>query len=108
VNVYPTDVEHVLRAFEDIEDVAVLGVPDRERGELVKAVVVVKAGRRFHRRAFDEFARLHLEVHKRPRAVEVVPGPLPRNVLGKVLRRQLREQTGGPAVGHDEHEVTHG
>jgi long-chain acyl-CoA synthetase len=92
VNVYPTDVEHVLRQYEGVEDVAILGVPDRDRGELVKAVVVPKDGRRFSRRAFDEFARQHLEVHKRPRVVEVVRGPLPRNPLGKVLRRVLRDQ----------------
>jgi long-chain acyl-CoA synthetase len=55
-------------------------------------VVVPKTGTRFDRRAFDEYARRHLEVHKRPKAVEVVPGPLPRNPLGKLLRRVLREQ----------------
>jgi long-chain acyl-CoA synthetase len=93
-NVYPTDVEHVLRQFDEIEDVAVFGVPDTDRGELVKAVVVPKDRKRFSRRAFDEFARQHLEVHKRPRVVEVVAGPLPRNPLGKVLRRVLRNQDG--------------
>ncbi len=92
VNVYPTDVEHVLRQFEGLEDVAVLGVPDPQRGELVKAVLVMKDGVKFHRRAFDDFAKLHLEVHRRPREVEVIRGPLPRNPLGKVLRRVLREQ----------------
>jgi long-chain acyl-CoA synthetase len=92
VNVYPTDVEYVLRNFDGIEDVAVLGVPDGDRGELVKAVVVAKDGHKFSRRAFDEYARQHLEVHRRPRLVEVVRGPLPRNPLGKVLRRVLRDQ----------------
>ena len=96
VNVYPTDVEHVLRQFEEVEDVAVLGVPDLVRGELVKAVVVPKAGGKFHRRAFEEFARQHLEVHKRPRVIAVVPGPLPRNALGKVLRRLLKDQESTP------------
>jgi long-chain acyl-CoA synthetase len=91
-NVYPTDVEHVLRKFDGIEDVAVLGVPDPDRGELVKAVIVMKPGVQFHRRAFDHFTHEHLEVHKCPRLVEVVPGPLPRNPLGKVLRRVLRDQ----------------
>jgi long-chain acyl-CoA synthetase len=92
VNVYPTDVEHVLKQFEDVEDIAVLGVPDLVRGELVKAFVVPKAGVKFRRKAFEEYARQHLEVHKRPRIIAVVPGPLPRNPLGKVLRRILRDQ----------------
>jgi len=94
VNVYPTYVEHILRAFEGIEDIAVLGVPDERHGEVVKALVVPKAGHRFNRRAFDVFVREHLEVHMRPREVEIVPGPLPRNPLGKLLRRVLRDQSG--------------
>lgn len=92
VNVYPTDVERVLYQCEGVGEVAVLGVPDADRGELVKAVVVPKAGAHFTRRAFDQFARQHLEAHKRPREVAVVPGPLPRSPVGKLLRRVLREQ----------------
>ncbi|MBN9517738.1 AMP-binding protein, partial [bacterium] len=92
VNVYPTDVERVLCQCEGVGEIAVLGVPDADRGELVKAVVVPKAGTHFTRRAFDQFARQHLEAHKRPREVAVVPGPLPRSPVGKLLRRVLREQ----------------
>jgi len=103
VNVYPTDVEHVLRKFEGIEDVGVIGVPDLAHGEMVKAIVVPKDGLKFSRKAFDEFARLHLEVHKRPRVVEVVRGPLPRNPLGKLLRRVLRDMKGGEAGEVIEH-----
>ena len=74
--------------------------------DLVQLPPVPKAGTRFDRRAFDEYARLHLEVHKRPKVVAVVPGPLPRNPLGKLLRRVLREQhLGGepraPVAGPD-------
>jgi long-chain acyl-CoA synthetase len=101
VNVYPTDVEHVLRQCEEVEDIAILGVPDAQRGELVKAVVVPKDMRKFSRRGFDEFARQHLEVHKRPRVVEVVAGPLPRTLLGKVLRRVLRENAGSVPATDD-------
>ena len=95
VNVYPTDVEFVLKKYDGIEDVAIFGVPDKDRGELVKAIVVPKAGQHFSRRAFDEYARQHLEVHKRPRLVEAVRGPLPRNPLGKLYRRILRAQHQG-------------
>ena len=95
-NVYPTEVEQVLRQFPGLADVAVLGVPDEQRGELVKAVVVPRKGERFNRKAFDEFARQHLAAYKRPRVVEVRDGDLPRNVLGKVLRRVLRMRTSEP------------
>lgn len=89
-NVYPTDVEHVLRQFPDIQDVAIVGVPDPDRGQAVKALVVMQKGHELDRRAFDKFARQHLAKHKRPRHVDIVQGDLPRNFLGKVLRRQLR------------------
>lgn len=90
-NVYPGDVEEVLRGYEGIEDAAVVGVPDDDRGELVKAILVTKNPGNFHRHQFDEFCRKHLAAHKRPRVVEVTAEDLPRNFLGKVLRRNLRE-----------------
>jgi long-chain acyl-CoA synthetase len=105
VNVYPTDVEHVLRLCEGVEDIAVFGVPDAVRGEVVKAVVVHKDKSKFNRRGFDDFARLHLEVHKRPRVVEVIHEPLPRNHLGKLLRRVLREKY--PSRVSSEHHEAH-
>jgi long-chain acyl-CoA synthetase len=90
-NVYPSDVEEVLRRAPEVDDVAVVGVPDLQRGEIVKAVVVPKRGRRFCRRAFDAYCEEHLAKHKRPRLVEVSDVDLPRNFLGKVFRRKLRE-----------------
>jgi long-chain acyl-CoA synthetase len=91
-NVYPADVEEVLRTYPGVKDVAVVGMPDEERGEVVKAVLVLDSPRNFQRRPFDEFTRQKLAAHKRPRIIEVCEGDLPRNFLGKVLRRQLRAQ----------------
>lgn len=92
-NVYPCDVEAILRGFPGIADAAVVGVPHHECGELVKAVLVLSPSARFDRKAFDAFCKDNLAAHKRPKLVEVVAGDLPRNFLGKVLRRQLREPT---------------
>ncbi len=92
-NVYPCDVEAILRGFPGVEDAAVVGVPHHECGELVKAVLVLNPSTRFDRKAFDAFCKDNLAAHKRPKLVEVVAGDLPRNFLGKVLRRQLREPT---------------
>ena len=97
-NVYPTDVEVVLRGCAGVQDVAIVGVADAQRGELVKAFVVPEAGRRFDRKAFDAYARQHLSKHKVPLAVEIIDGDLPRNFLGKVDRRRLRESAMSPAV----------
>ena len=90
-NVYPCDVEAILRGFPGVADAAVVGVPHHECGELVKAVLVLNPSARFDRKAFDAFCKENLAAHKRPKLVEVIVGDLPRNFLGKVLRRQLRE-----------------
>lgn len=90
-NVYPTDVESVLKRFPDVKDVAVVGIPDPQRGEIVKAIVAVKSKAHFHRHNFQKYAKEHLSHHKVPKILEVIEGDLPRNFLGKVLRRKLRD-----------------
>jgi long-chain acyl-CoA synthetase len=89
-NVYPADVEPVLKDAPGVEDVVIVGEPDLKCGEIVKAVVSVQSVAGFDRAAFDAFASEHLAKHKRPRIVEVIAGELPKNFLGKVLRRKLR------------------
>jgi long-chain acyl-CoA synthetase len=88
--VYPAEVEEVLRAHPGVAEVAVIGVPDPERGEVVKALVVPHNGTRLEVSALDSHCKLHLGKQKRPRHFEVV-GELPKNFLGKVLRRKLRD-----------------
>lgn len=90
-NVYPQEVEQKLREFPGVQDAAVVAGEDPERGEIVKAFVVMKPGVPWDARAIDEFCRQHLAAHKRPRVIERCEGDLPRNFLGKVLRRRLRE-----------------
>ena len=53
----------------------------------------VRSADSFDRAAFDAFASEHLAKHKRPKIVEVVVGELPKNFLGKVLRRKLRNDS---------------
>ncbi len=67
-----------------------IGVPDLLRGEMVKALVVPRNGTPINLEALEEHCREHLGKHKRPRLIEVVR-ELPKNFLGKVLRRKLRE-----------------
>jgi long-chain acyl-CoA synthetase len=88
--VFPAEVEEVLRTFPGVAEAAVVGVPDAERGETVKALLVPRNGDALNLAALEEHCRRHMGKHKRPRQFEVVK-ELPKNFLGKVLRRKLRE-----------------
>ena len=90
VNVYPAEVERVLEQFPGIEEVAVVGIPDREWGERVRAFVVMKNGTAPDEGALKLFARERLAGPKVPRDFRFVQS-LPRNPTGKVLKRELRE-----------------
>jgi len=88
-NVYPRDVEEVLRDHPGVADVAVVGVPDPEWGERVVAcVVAVDNARATDATALLAWAAERLAPYKRPREVRFVDG-LPRNALGKVVRAAL-------------------
>jgi len=91
-NVYPGDVETVLRDYPGLNDVAIVGAPDERRGQIVIAVLAVADPEKFDKSKFLTYAREHLAKHKVPRLVEVMKGDLPRNFLGKILRKALRDQ----------------
>jgi long-chain acyl-CoA synthetase len=88
--VYPAEVEEVLRAHPAVAEAAVVGAADAEKGEVVRALLVPRPGHRLDPADIDAYCKLHLGRHKRPKTVEVVR-ELPRNFLGKVLRRKLRD-----------------
>jgi malonyl-CoA/methylmalonyl-CoA synthetase len=85
-NVYPREIEDVLRAHPDVEDAAVVGVPSDEWGEVVTAYV--EAGPDFDEAAVRDWLADQLAGYKRPRTIHRVEA-LPRNRLGKVLRHEL-------------------
>lgn len=89
-NVYPAEVENVLFGHPAIEDVAVVGVPDEQWGEAVKAVAVVKQGQSVNADELIAFARSKIAGFKIPKSVDFVQ-ILPRNATGKVLRRLIKE-----------------
>jgi fatty-acyl-CoA synthase len=91
VNVYPAEVEAVLDAHPAVAEVAVVGVPDREWGERVRAFVVKRDGATVDEGALKVFARERLAGPKVPRDF-VFLDALPRNPTGKVLKRELRER----------------
>jgi long-chain acyl-CoA synthetase len=90
-NVYPREVEEVLARHDSVGQVAVIGVPDGEKGEEVCAVVVAADGRTVDPDALIAWAQARLGRHKYPRLVEVVD-ELPLGPSHKVLKRELRRQ----------------
>jgi long-chain acyl-CoA synthetase len=90
-NVYPREVEEVLYEHPKVLEVAVAGVPDAYRGEIVKAFVVLRPGERCTTEEIREFAKARLAAYKVPRAVEF-RDELPKTLIGKVLRRALVEE----------------
>ncbi len=89
-NISPEELEIVLHAYPKIEEAAVIGVPHPEWGEEPIAILVCKAGETCTGEEVMEYCRQKLASYKRPRRVEFVD-VLPRNPMGKILKRQLRE-----------------
>lgn len=93
VNIYPKEVENALALQPAIADVALVGVPDTEMGEQVKAVVMLAddyAASSELAEAIIEFARIRVASYKAPRSVGFVAA-LPRTLTGKLLKGQLRK-----------------
>ena len=91
--VYPREVEDLLFEHPDIKEAGVVGIPDEFSGEVVKAFVVLRdSTKRLTEQDVIEFCTQRLAKFKAPKKVEFVED-LPKTLLGKVLRRKLREPT---------------
>ncbi len=90
-NVYPRNVEEILLRHWAVKDAVVVGIPHRRLGEAVKAYVVLKKGLAVTEQALLAHCRQLLAAFKVPSAIEF-RSALPRNMMGKVLRRVLRDE----------------
>ncbi|MBN1256028.1 MAG: long-chain-fatty-acid--CoA ligase [Deltaproteobacteria bacterium] len=90
-NISPEEVEEVLNSHPKIEESVVIGIPDPEFGEQPVSYVVLKEGETASTEEIIEFCRERLAPFKRPRNVMFIDS-LPRNPLGKILRKKLREE----------------
>jgi long-chain acyl-CoA synthetase len=90
VNIYPAEIEAAILRHPDVQDAAVIGIPHDEFGEQVMAFCELKPGHTASESAILDFCRDHLASYKRPKKLSIV-GELPRNTMGKLLKRDLRE-----------------
>jgi long-chain acyl-CoA synthetase len=90
-NIYPREIEEVLYKHDAVLEAAVVGVPDDHWGESVRALVVLKPGKKADEEDIISFCKEHLASYKKPRWVEFRE-ELPKNPTGKILKRVIRDE----------------
>jgi long-chain acyl-CoA synthetase len=90
-NVYPREVEEILYTRPEVQECAVVGLPDREYGERVTAFIIAQKGRKPDPAALKAYLKTHLAGFKVPKEFIVVD-EFPKNPAGKILKREIRKQ----------------
>ncbi|MFN6560872.1 MAG: long-chain-fatty-acid--CoA ligase [Nostoc sp. ChiSLP01] len=90
--VYPTEIENVIYQHPGVAEVAVYGVPDYLKGEIVKANIVLKAGHTITEQQIIDFCYEKMAAYKVPRVINFV-NSIPKNSTGKMLKRVLRQES---------------
>ncbi len=93
-NVYPREIDEVLFAHPKVREAVAVGIPDAYRGEMIKAFVVLKDGETATTEEIIAHCRANLAAYKVPAAVEF-RATLPKTIVGKTLRRVLRDDRAG-------------
>jgi long-chain acyl-CoA synthetase len=94
-NVYPSQIEEVLEKHPKIKEAAVIGVPDRVKGQAILAVIVLQEGMQGDKEEFLNYCKDHMPDYRVPKAI-LLRDAIPRNPAGKILKRALRREA--PAV----------
>jgi long-chain acyl-CoA synthetase len=102
-NIYPKDIDQVLAEHPKVAQAVAVGIPDRYRGETVKALVVLKPGQSATEEEILDFCRKNLAKYKVPSGVEFRQ-TLPKSTSGKILRRMLRQE----AMDEERKKASHG
>ncbi|MBQ9620801.1 MAG: AMP-binding protein, partial [Atopobiaceae bacterium] len=89
-NIYPKEIEEFILTHPDVQDVQVVGVPDKRYGEEAYAAIVLNEGVDITEDEMRAYIVDHLARHKVPRYIEFVDG-FPMNAAGKILKYKMRE-----------------
>ncbi len=90
-NIYPNEIDDVLFSHPKILEACTVGVPDEYCGETVKVYIVTQSGKTLTEAEVTVFCREKLAAYKVPKQIEFI-GELPRSTVGKILRKDLRDQ----------------
>ena len=90
-NVYPSQVEEVLKRHPKVKDAAVIGVPDRIKGQAILAVIVLKEGMKGEKEEFLNYCKENMPDYRIPKTI-LLRDDLPRDPAGKILKRVLRQE----------------
>jgi acyl-CoA synthetase (AMP-forming)/AMP-acid ligase II len=90
-NLYPVEIENFIRKFDKVNDVAVIGLPDRRQGEIAGAIISIKEGMTCTEDEMNEYC-MGLPRYKRPK--KIIFAPVPRNATGKIEKPLLRKMYG--------------
>lgn len=90
-NIYPREIEEVIIQHPAVREVAVVGVPDPEWGEAIKAVVSLVPGHTATETELINFCKNHIASYKKPKSIEFL-AELPKNNYGKIVKRELRQK----------------
>ncbi len=90
-NIYPREIEEVLFEHPDVQDCAVVGLPDKKYGEEVAAFIILKGGSSADEKEIRSYLRNKIADFKRPRLIEIVTD-LPRTATGKIQKNKIIEE----------------
>ena len=98
-NIYAKELENTLLNHQAVLEAAVIGVPDKVKGQLAKALIVKKEGTTLTEEELEKYAREYLAPYKVPRIIKFV-NSLPHTPQGKIAKGILREREGHQASGY--------
>jgi fatty-acyl-CoA synthase len=90
-NIYPREIEEFIFTHEKVQDVQVIGVPDKRYGEEIMACIILKEGETMTEKEMSDYIMSHMARHKVPRYIEFV-SDFPKNAAGKILIYKMREE----------------
>ncbi len=96
-NIYPVDIESVIAEMPEVVDVAVMGIPDKMRGEIIGAVITLRENTKITEQDIRQYCLERIASYKIPKQI-IFSGSMPRNLSGEIDKETLRKRLSIPPV----------